>query len=112
MSEDLKEIIPASLGLHPWRKKTLIAVGIFLAAAILVVGGSWAYGFVYRDSIYPGVYLGKHHMGGLTKAQAEEFIENFNNRIAKEGWQFSLMRAVKFKTLFCQLCQLKIVRWR
>ena len=85
MSEDLKEIIPASLGLHLWRKKTLIAVGIFLAAAILVVGGSWAYGFVYRDSVYPGVYLGKHHMGGLTKAQAEEFIENFNNRIAKEG---------------------------
>ena len=84
MNEQIQDIITRSASVHLRRKKILVAVGVFLIAAILVTGGSWAYGFVYRDSIYPGVYLGKHHMGGLTKAQAEEFIENFNNRIAKE----------------------------
>lgn len=58
---------------------TIILVGI-MSFFVSVV-----YTAYYKDKVYPGVYVGNTSMGGLTKPEVKQFIENFNNRISKEG---------------------------
>jgi vancomycin resistance protein YoaR len=90
ITEQIKEIIPIDYKNH-WKRNTLIISGAFLFLALVVCGGAFAYRDVYenKDKIFPGVYLGDHHMGGLTRNQAKDFIENFNDRIATEGLDFN-----------------------
>jgi len=71
-----------------WFKLTLISLAIFVCLFGLLIGGALAYQKIYSDKIYPGVYVGNFHLGGLTEKQAKEFVENFNNRLAKEGLDF------------------------
>lgn len=89
LSEEVKEMLPVAQ--RTWRRPALLAAGVFLFLALVFFGGGALYRSLYTDKIFPGVYLGTHHMGGLTKAQAKDFIENFNNRITKEGLSFSFV---------------------
>jgi len=88
MQEEIKKIVPIEFNHHPWRTRVIMAGFVFLFLLVGSIGGSWAYTILYKNKIFPGVYLGNHHIGGLTKDQAKEFVENFNNRIAKEGIDF------------------------
>lgn len=72
-----------------WKRNFLIGTGIFLVIVILVGGGAWVYRGFYNGKIFPGVYVGQHHLGGMTKLEAKDFIENFNNKIAKESLNFN-----------------------
>jgi len=91
-SEDLKEKIAEIL---PVKKKThrlrnaLITVGAVFVFCLMVIGSAFAYRQVYKNKIYPGVFVGSYPLGGMTADEAKEFIENFNNRIAKEGLDFT-----------------------
>lgn len=87
--EEIKEIVPIKQ--RKWQRPALIVAGIFLFLVLAFFGGGALYGNIYKDKIFPGVYLGQHHMGGLTKVQAKDFIENFNNRLIKEGLDFAFM---------------------
>lgn len=60
-------------------------VGIFLFFLILLGGAAARYAARYQGLVYPGVFVGITPLGGLTGSEAEEFIENFNNRLSKEG---------------------------
>lgn len=87
--EEIKEIVPTKQ--RKWQRPALIVAGIFLFLVLVFFGGGALYSSLYKDKIFPGVYVGSHHMGGLTKAQAKDFMENFNNRVAKEGLDFVFM---------------------
>ena len=77
---------------HPWWKNLLIGLGVFLVLALMLFGGVMAYAQVYKDKIYPGVYVGTHSFGRMTEAEAKEFVENFNNRLTKESLDFYFYR--------------------
>jgi vancomycin resistance protein YoaR len=51
----------------------------------IIVGGVWYYINSYQDRVYPGVKIGQYDLGGLTKKEVKNFIENINNRFANEG---------------------------
>ncbi len=75
-----------------WQRNFLIGTGVFLVLVILAGGSAWAYGDFYKGKIFPGVYVGGHHFGGLTQMQAKDLIENFNNRMAKESLDFNYQK--------------------
>ncbi len=77
---------------NSWKKNLLIGAGVFLVLIVLISSGSLVYSSFYKGKILPGVYVGQHSFGGMTETEAKEFIENFNNRIAKESLDFSYQK--------------------
>lgn len=72
----------------PKRKigKIVLFVFLFIVLAFgLLSGASALYIRIYSNKIYPGVYVGSYPIGGLKTEEARSFIENLNNRLAKEG---------------------------
>ncbi|OGH88755.1 MAG: hypothetical protein A3J93_01535 [Candidatus Magasanikbacteria bacterium RIFOXYC2_FULL_42_28] len=63
----------------------LLIVAVFIA---VVFGASAAYVSIYQDEVYPGVSVGSYHLGGSTGAEVKKFIEDLNDRLAKEGVAF------------------------
>ena len=61
-----------------------IIVGLFL----LCLGSSAVYVKYYSGRVYPGVYIDKYPLGGLTAEEVKNFIETFNDRLVKEGLDF------------------------
>lgn len=80
-----EEIFPRS----KWYKWPLIIWGIVLFLAILVFGTSYAYLKFYNNKIYPGVFVGNYHIGGLKQTELKTFTEQLNNRLARGGFVFS-----------------------
>lgn len=76
---------------HRWIRNGLIISGSIFVLCFLIIGSSFAYQQVYKNEIYPGIYVGHYHLGGMSPQEAREFIENFNNRISKEGLNFSFI---------------------
>jgi len=73
-----------------FRLKTFLY--IFLSTIVLVALVAiflLGYQRYYRGKIYPGVYANNYHLGGLTGEQAQNFIENYNNRLVREGIDFT-----------------------
>ena len=76
-------------------KNAMIGVGVFLVLVLVFFGSASVYNLVYKNKIFPGVYVGSHHLGGLTNLEAKDFMENFNNRMAKESLDFSFIKVDK-----------------
>ena len=70
-------------------KSILIAVGAVVVLLALLLGGSAVYNKLYNRKVLSRVYIGQHHLGGLTEAEIIDMLENFNNRIAKESLDFT-----------------------
>ncbi|MDD4477262.1 MAG: VanW family protein [Patescibacteria group bacterium] len=75
-----------------WRKVLIIFVVSALGIAIFIFGGLVVYAKIYEGKIYPGVSVGKYQLGGMTKKDAQNFVESINDRLAKEGINFLLKR--------------------
>ncbi len=81
-------------------KKALVAIGAILILVAVFFGVSFVYGKVYKDKVFPGVYLGQYHVGGMTQIEVRDMVENFNNRIAKESLDFNFKKddqSISFK---------------
>jgi len=91
MLSKLQNILQVKCGSH-WKINILVGAGIFLVLIILVGGSSVAYRNYYKGKIFSGVYVGQHSLGGMTELEAKDFIENFNNRIAKESVDFNFKK--------------------
>lgn len=97
-ADKIKKLIPGKEK-RSWRKTFLIIFGIVFVVAVLFFSFALAYAQFYKNRIYPGIYIGKYHIGGMTTTELKEFIENFNNRIAKEGLVFSYYKDGKLDHL-------------
>lgn len=89
--DPIKKVAPIECESH-WKRNTLIGAGSFLVLIILVGGVAAVYRDFYKGKIFPGVYIGQHSFGGMTELEATDFIENFNNRIAKESLDFNFKK--------------------
>ena len=103
MSEELKEALEEALP-EPKRKWLWIAIitAVFIAtAAIFVFSAMLLYERMYQDKVYPGVYVNGYHLGSLKKEDVKNLLESYNNRLTKEGVNFSFAngdgKIVKFK---------------
>lgn len=94
LKKEAKNIEPIDCEPH-WARNWFITMGGFFVLLALAVGGAWIYGNLYKDKILPGIYVGQHALGGMTRTQAKDFIENFNNRLVKESLDFSFVPPVK-----------------
>lgn len=66
----------------------------------LAIGAALAYQAAYKDKVYPGIYAGAYHLGGLSQTQVKDFIESFNNRLVKEGLDFKFTDKDKVEHTF------------
>lgn len=91
-SDDIKdkiiELLPGKER-HHWLRITLKVFGAVFVLCLLLAGTAFGYKEYYKNKVYPGVYVGQYHIGGMTNGGLRDFIENYNNRIAKEGLDFS-----------------------
>ncbi len=78
-----------------WRVFKVIGVValVVLVLAAVGFGVSAAYVSFYSDKVYPGVYAGSYHLGGSSEGEVKKFIEDLNNRLAKEGVAFDARTA-------------------
>ncbi len=86
--KEIKTIAPVKCG-SCWKRNLLIGTGIFLVLGLFIFGGALAYRGFYSGKIFPGVYIGQYSFAGMTEMKAKDFIENFNNRMAKESLDFN-----------------------
>ncbi len=85
---NLENIVPGLLERKGWPKWLKISLTVFLTLFILTgaaFGYSAYYVRKYSGQIYPGVYAGHYHLGGMNRDDLKNFIETLNNRLAKEG---------------------------
>lgn len=66
-------------------KWLIFIIAIFLISAILVGLAYYYFTKAYNERIYPGVYLGNLHLGGLTKEEAEKILDERINIIEQNG---------------------------
>lgn len=52
----------------------------------------WLYDTSYENLVYPGVRIGGYNIGGMSRLELNDLIENLNNRYAKEGIDLSLAK--------------------
>lgn len=58
---------------------------------VIIVGGAFAYRERYTGKVFPGVAVAHTELGGLTGQEVKQFIEQINNRFAKEGLPLSVV---------------------
>ncbi len=86
-------------------RRSFWVVVVVVGLTLVVVGTSYAQTVVYRDRVYPGVMVGEQHISGMNRTELKNFVENFNNRYAKEGIDLTAIDAqgtshlLKFYTL-------------
>lgn len=78
------------------KKRIAMAVFVIACAVVLmlgaVAGSAWGYVKVYDNKIYPGIYLGTYHLGGLTQTEVKKFIDNLNSRLDEEGINYIFLK--------------------
>ncbi len=67
----------------------IFPITLFLVFGFLALG-IMAYGAIYQERIYPGVRIGDYNIGGMSRFELKDLIENLNNRYAKEGIDINL----------------------
>ncbi|MDO8499277.1 MAG: VanW family protein [bacterium] len=70
-------------------KIVAIVVGIIIILAGSLAGGLLAYHKYYQGKIYPGVSVANYELGGLTPEAAKNLLEGYNDRLAREGLDFT-----------------------
>lgn len=66
---------------------SLVVIG---SLAVLIFGAVLANAQFYEGRVYPGIYAGNYHLGGLNSEQIKNLIENYNNRLSREGLTFAV----------------------
>lgn len=69
---------------HIWKKITVVVLVLIIFLGV-TLGASAAYLKIYQGKVYPGVYVGQYHLGGMKAEAVVDFAETINNRLSKEG---------------------------
>lgn len=72
-------------------KWLIFIIAIFLISATLVGVVYYSFEKEYKDRIYPGVYVGKENLGGLTKEEAIKILNNKIDAINQNGIIFDYL---------------------
>lgn len=100
MIKKIVEILPTFPNKKRWTK-IILAVFLFLIGIVFCVSGAAAFYYkMYIGKVYSGVYVGQYHIGNMTANEAITFIENTNNRLAKEGITLKIEAADGRKATF------------
>ena len=86
----LEQVIEAVCPKSKWYKWPLIVLSGILTLVFLFFLANFVFIKIYENKIYPGVYVGGYHIGGMTKEELRNFTEQLNDRLAREGFEFSL----------------------
>lgn len=70
-------------------KIILIVFLVIFAFGVIFGAGVFAYAKFYEGRIFPGVSVGDYALGGLSETDARNLIEGYNNRLAREGINFT-----------------------
>lgn len=73
---------------HTHSRWLLITAIIFFTAALLAVAGYFSFEMIYRDKIYPGLYLDKTNLGGEKPEQLRDLLNQKINLLNREGIVF------------------------
>lgn len=68
-----------------WAKLSFTIFTGFALLAALVFYGSKAYAKYHENKVYPGIKIGQLEIGGMTRNEIVNLMENLNNRYTKEG---------------------------
>jgi vancomycin resistance protein YoaR len=71
-----------------WRVIIKHSILFSLSIAVLgvfIISGSYYYVYASEGRVFPGVKISGYEIGGMTEKELRNFIENINNRYAKEG---------------------------
>lgn len=68
-----------------WPKICVTAAVMTAALLIMLFLAASVYAEYYRGRVYPNVYISDYAIGGLTPETVSGFVEDMNNRYAKEG---------------------------
>ncbi|MDD2758528.1 MAG: VanW family protein [Patescibacteria group bacterium] len=89
MAKDLKEkvaLVAETVVPKTSRRKIIIIVlAAIVGAALLGAVAVFSYVNKYEGLVYPGVYLGGYHLGGMSGDEVMKFAEGLNSRLLKEG---------------------------
>jgi len=72
-------------GYPRWLKVSFVFFLILFILTGICFGSAAIYIRQYQNKIYSGIYVGHYHLGEMTRDDLNNFIENLNNRLAKEG---------------------------
>ncbi len=64
-----------------WGGVAVVVVGLLVAAPMLYVSQ-----YTSTDKVVPGVYIGEHHVGGLTQTELKTFVESFDTKLVEDGF--------------------------
>lgn len=73
------------INIPAWLPKTAI---IFFINLGLLAGAYFGFDYAYKDSVYPGVYVGKINLGGKQVAEAKNIIDEEIKKISTNGLSF------------------------
>jgi len=93
MKEELRgllEKVKPILSGRRFLKVALISGAVILVLGGMIIGGAMGYAQLYQNKVYPGVYVGAYHLGGMRADELKNFIETLNNRLAKEGLELKV----------------------
>jgi len=71
-----------------WLRFSFIVIAAIVTVVIILAGAMATYGKYYAGKVYPGVYVGHYHLGGMSISEVQAFAENLNDRLSKEGIEF------------------------
>ncbi len=81
----LPDVLGVDVEKRSWFKFFLVLFLVLLFFTGIVFGGASWYLQKYQNKIFPGIYAGHYHLGGMSRDDLNNFIETTNNRLVKEG---------------------------
>ena len=68
-----------------WSRIALYFIGVIFVLLASVAVGTVLYLNTFADKVYPGVSIGSQYMGGKNHSEIKNILENFNDKIFKDG---------------------------
>ncbi|MCB9798922.1 VanW family protein [Candidatus Nomurabacteria bacterium] len=76
--------------LFSWQRIWAIIVVAFVLFAVLFTG-LVAYAASFSEKVLPGIHVGSIPIGGLTRAEVQDILQNMNDKLTQEGMRFQVM---------------------
>jgi len=72
---------------------SILAIILFLFSCFLITAFTYAKVYDKSEKVYPGIYVGDYHVGGMEKVEIKEFTEKLNDKLGREGLDFTVFNS-------------------